>query len=63
MIEIKTIPWNTEDHLETPEDFAAYLEAVFEDGDSELIGHALGADGDRPSYRLGSPEPVQGPVA
>jgi probable addiction module antidote protein len=43
MIETKTIPWNTEDHLETPEDIGAYLEAVFEDGDPELIGHALGA--------------------
>jgi probable addiction module antidote protein len=39
----KTIPWRTEDHLETTEDIAAYLEAVFEDGDPELIGHALGA--------------------
>ena len=39
----KTIPWNTEDHLETPEDIAAYLEAVFEDGDPGLISHALGA--------------------
>ena len=43
MIETKTIPRNTEDHLETPEDIGAYLEAVFEDGDPELIGHALGA--------------------
>ena len=39
----KTSPWNTEDHLETPEHIAAYLEAVFEDGDPELIGYALGA--------------------
>jgi len=38
-----TLPWNTADHLETAEDIAAYLEAVFEDGDAELIGHALGA--------------------
>jgi probable addiction module antidote protein len=38
----KTAAWNTEDHLETSEDIAAYLEAVFEDGDPELIGHALG---------------------
>jgi len=38
-----TLPWNTADHLETAEDIAAYLEAVFEDGDEELIGHALGA--------------------
>jgi len=42
MSETKTIPWRTEDHLETVEDIAAYLEAVFEDGDPELIGHALG---------------------
>jgi probable addiction module antidote protein len=43
MAKIRTIPWKTEDHLETLEDIAAYLEAVFEDGDPELIGHALGA--------------------
>jgi len=43
MTETKTIVWNTEDHLETPEDIAAYLEAVFEDGDTDLIAHALGA--------------------
>jgi probable addiction module antidote protein/putative addiction module killer protein len=40
---LKTLPWKTEDHLETPEDIAAYLEAVFEDGDPELITCALGA--------------------
>jgi probable addiction module antidote protein len=39
---IETLPWKTEDHLETAEDIAAYLEAVFEDGDPELIAHALG---------------------
>jgi probable addiction module antidote protein len=43
MTETKTIPWNTEDHLKTPEDIATYLEAVFEDGDPELISRALGA--------------------
>ena len=43
MTEVKTIPWNTTDHLQTPDDIAAYLEAVFEDGDPELISHALGA--------------------
>jgi len=43
MTETKTIPWKTEDHLEIAEDIAAYLEAVFEDGDPELIGYALGA--------------------
>lgn len=39
----KTLPWKTEDHLETLEDIAAYVEAVFEDGDPELISYALGA--------------------
>jgi probable addiction module antidote protein len=43
MTGVKTIPWDTADHLETLEDIAAYLEAVFEDGDPELIAHALGA--------------------
>jgi probable addiction module antidote protein len=38
-----TLPWNIGDHLETAEDIAAYLEAVFEDGGAALIGHALGA--------------------
>jgi probable addiction module antidote protein len=42
MTKVKTIPWNTADHLETPEDIAAYLEAAFEDGDPELISHVLG---------------------
>jgi len=42
MSKTRTAPWNTEDHLDTTEDIAAYLEAVFEDGDPELIGHALG---------------------
>lgn len=42
MTEIRTTTWDTADHLETAEDVAAYLEAVFEDGDPELITHALG---------------------
>lgn len=42
MTEIRTTAWDTADHLETAEDVAAYLEAVFEDGDPELITHALG---------------------
>ena len=42
MNETKTIPWSTENHLETSEDIAAYLDAVFDDGDPELIAHALG---------------------
>jgi probable addiction module antidote protein len=40
---VMTIPWRTEDHLETADDIAAYLDAVFEDGDPELITHAIGA--------------------
>ncbi|HEX3882825.1 MAG TPA: hypothetical protein VHW66_09210 [Stellaceae bacterium] len=39
--EVKTLPWRTEDHLDTAEDIAAYLEAAFEDGDPELITYAL----------------------
>jgi probable addiction module antidote protein len=38
----KTIPWDSAEHLETDEDIADYLEAVFEDGDPALIRHALG---------------------
>jgi probable addiction module antidote protein len=40
---LKKLPSNTENHLETPKDIAAYLESVFEDGDQELITYALGA--------------------
>jgi len=43
MASVTTHPWKTEEHLATPEDIAAYLEAVFEDGDPALITHALGA--------------------
>ena len=43
MAKLRTLPWKVEDYLETPADVAAYLEAVFEDGDPELINHALGA--------------------
>jgi len=34
--------WDSADFLKTKEDIAAYLEAVFEDGDATLITHALG---------------------
>jgi probable addiction module antidote protein len=37
----KTIPWDTTDYLKTDEDIAAYLEAVFEDGDPALVAAAL----------------------
>lgn len=43
MAKTETYPWRTEDHLRTAEDIAAYLEAVFETGDRELIIYALGA--------------------
>jgi probable addiction module antidote protein len=39
---LETFPWDTAEFLETPEDIAGYLEAVFEDGDPALITHALG---------------------
>ena len=42
MTGIATTAWKTEDHLETPEDIAAYLDAVFEDGDAALIAQAMG---------------------
>ena len=38
----KTIPWDSAEHLETDEDIAEYLEAVFEDGDPALVAHSLG---------------------
>jgi probable addiction module antidote protein len=38
----KTIPWDSAKYLKTDKDIANYLEAVFEDGDPELITHALG---------------------
>ena len=40
MNKTKTFLWITEEHLKKPEDMAAYLEAVIEDGDPELITHA-----------------------
>lgn len=39
---LQTTRYDTADYLKTPEDIAAYLEAVFEDGDPALIAHALG---------------------
>jgi probable addiction module antidote protein len=42
MAGLKTTPWDAADYLETPEDVASYLEAVFEDGAPESIADALG---------------------
>jgi probable addiction module antidote protein len=39
---VKTRRWDAAEHLKTKEDIAAYLAAVLEDGDSELLKAALG---------------------
>jgi probable addiction module antidote protein len=41
---LETRPWDTSEHLDSPEAIAAYLEAVLEDGDPALFTHALGQD-------------------
>lgn len=38
---IETSRWDTAEFLDSPEAILAYLEAVFEDGDPELIALAL----------------------
>jgi probable addiction module antidote protein len=42
MARTRTRRWDTAEHLKTEADVAAYLEAVFEDGDPALMAHALG---------------------
>ncbi len=39
---VETTKWDIQDHLNTPEEVAAYLQAAFEDGDQEVILAALG---------------------
>jgi len=41
---LKTIPWDTADHLKTPADVVAYLEAVLEEGadDPAFLVEAIG---------------------
>jgi len=39
---LKTTRWDAADYLETREDIAAYLDAVLEDGDPDLLKAALG---------------------
>ena len=39
---MKTRPFDVAEHLATAEDIVAYLEAVFEDGDPQLIAAAIG---------------------
>jgi probable addiction module antidote protein len=38
----ETRPWDAADILQSREDIAAYLDAVLEDGDAELLKAALG---------------------
>lgn len=39
---LKTTPWDATRYLQTKEDIVAYLDAVLEDGDPELLKAALG---------------------
>ena len=39
---VKTRRWDAAEHLETPEDIAAYLDAALDDGDPQLVTAALG---------------------
>lgn len=38
----ETSPWDITQHLKSDDDIAAYLDAVFADGDIDEIGRALG---------------------
>ncbi len=42
MAKASTQPWDAAEHLDTPEDMAAYLEAALEENDVSLIAAALG---------------------
>jgi len=39
---LETFPWDITEHLDSEEAIAAYLDAVFEDGDPKLIAAAIG---------------------
>ena len=39
---VKTTRWDVASHLDTPERIVLYLEAVFEEGDPQLIAAAIG---------------------
>ena len=39
---MKTVPFDVQEYLKTPEERAAYLEAILEDGDADLIASGLG---------------------
>jgi len=42
MAKTKTQRWDPADHLDSPEDMAAYLEAALDDGDPAVVTAALG---------------------
>jgi probable addiction module antidote protein len=42
MAKLKTIKWDSAEHLKTDEDIVLYLEACLEEEDAALIMHALG---------------------
>lgn len=39
---LRTMPWDPAEHLNSPDEIVAYLEAVVEDGDPRIIASALG---------------------
>jgi probable addiction module antidote protein len=39
---IATTPWDVTEHLDSEEAIVAFIDAVFEDGDPELIKAAIG---------------------
>ena len=39
---LETRPYDTAEHLRTPEDIVLYIEAVLEDGDPALVADAIG---------------------
>ena len=39
---VETHPYDSAEHLRTPEHIAAYLDAVLEENDPALLAHALG---------------------
>lgn len=41
-VKVKTKLWDPAEHMHTEQDMAAYLEAVFEEGDASLIAAVLG---------------------
>jgi probable addiction module antidote protein len=41
-LKTKTLPYDTAEHLDTPEEIAAYLEEALETGDAAFVAEALG---------------------